>query len=548
MSKHLRRLKFKVPVWMPFVAVALLTMASFPFTHSLAGPKEKMDLLPGNFDLRVNGGEALNALVQEKVSATLRTAQLRVNTMELAVNQLRSRVPSAEVSFSTLTGSAEVVENKAGTLTAADPDRDGKTIVSDFLRENADVFGIRRDEVDQLDFIGESVNPEDGLRMVRFQQVVNGLPVFQSETRAIIDRDGRLFRTLGLLVSDSDQAEPLDNLMSAPEALVAAMNTVGIELEPSVMTSDKVGKRKVLVNANSRRIRDVATSQLVYFPVAPGILIPAWSQITFTRGDRDWYTLVDARTGALLWRKNMRQDASTQQARFRVYVQADGVTPADSPAPHSPTTNTVGTGAQYAEISPSIVNMLTAQTTTASPNGWIPDGGTTTTGNNADAYLDRVQGSGETNVPDIGALDNNGRPIGNPDANTNNRDFLGTSLRDFETTYLPPPQGGNPESGQTATGVGTPFDTFRRAAVAQLFYTANWYHDRLFSLGFNEAAGNFQTINFSGMIRLRPRRKMALPLVTAISQRRRTERPGVCRCLSLPVQSSIAMVAWMPCL
>ncbi len=35
--------------------------------------------------------------------------------------------------------------------------------------------------------------------------------------------------------------------------------------------------------------------------------------------------------------------------------------------------------------------------------------------------------------------------------------------------------------------------------MTQLFYLTNWYHDQLFQLGFDEAAGNFQTINFSGM-------------------------------------------------
>ena len=33
------------------------------------------------------------------------------------------------------------------------------------------------------------------------------------------------------------------------------------------------------------------------------------------------------------------------------------------------------------------------------------------------------------------------------------------------------------------------------ASVTQLFYTANMYHDLLYELGFNEAAGNFETSN-----------------------------------------------------
>ena len=35
--------------------------------------------------------------------------------------------------------------------------------------------------------------------------------------------------------------------------------------------------------------------------------------------------------------------------------------------------------------------------------------------------------------------------------------------------------------------------------ITQLFYVTNWYHDQLFQLGFDEAAGNFQQTNFSGM-------------------------------------------------
>ena len=101
------------------------------------------------------------------------------------------------------------------------------------------------------------------------------------------------------------------------------------------------------------------------------------------------------------------------------------------------------------------------------------------------------------NVCDTGALDANGRPVGNPDAFGNNRDFLGSAARNFD--YTPAPLGGNPDAGDTPTGTGAPQDAFRRGAVTQLFYLTNWYHDRLFHLGFDEAAGNFQTVNFSGL-------------------------------------------------
>lgn len=37
--------------------------------------------------------------------------------------------------------------------------------------------------------------------------------------------------------------------------------------------------------------------------------------------------------------------------------------------------------------------------------------------------------------------------------------------------------------------------TYTNASVTQLFYTANMYHDLLYDLGFNEAAGNFEANN-----------------------------------------------------
>ncbi|MFO1529753.1 MAG: M36 family metallopeptidase, partial [Kiritimatiellia bacterium] len=60
--------------------------------------------------------------------------------------------------------------------------------------------------------------------------------------------------------------------------------------------------------------------------------------------------------------------------------------------------------------------------------------------------------------------------------------------------------GSNPDAGQDPDAAGyngtTTGDVFRRGLVTQLFYVSNWYHDILYTLGFDEAAGNFQTENF----------------------------------------------------
>ncbi len=478
----------------------------------------KVRRLP-NVDIRTTEPGTMSNIAAANASSITQRLQARKTAVDRAIARLKTFSRGAQAKSSPLTGAVEVLRSTTGALSAPAPGRNGEDIVRGFIAANSDLYGISSKDISNLKFYGESVSGGSGMRMVRVEQTVNGLPVFQSETRFILDSEGRVFRSTGLMIPDvAVKAPNFEQMISAEVALSAAMNSVEISLDSSQasLASTNVDGTEVEVIPNNPNIAGNVTSKLVYFPLAPGILVPAWSQVTFTNGDADWYTLVDASSGRLLWRKNIRDNASTHDARFRVFVQADGTTPADSPAPLSPSNATVGSNTQPPGISPTIVSMFTAMSLAASPNGWIDDcpGGvctaaqTQTIGNNVHAYLDRVGGAGAggANQPDTAAssvIDGDGKPMGNLDTNSRNRDFLGTTPRDFQTNYLPPPQGGNPEAGQTPTGNGNngtlAVDQFRRGMLTQLFYVTNWYHDKLFLLGFDEAAGNFQLTNFSGM-------------------------------------------------
>jgi extracellular elastinolytic metalloproteinase len=98
--------------------------------------------------------------------------------------------------------------------------------------------------------------------------------------------------------------------------------------------------------------------------------------------------------------------------------------------------------------------------TTASPFGWQNDGSTTyttTRGNN---------GIAQANYEGDNAYLNDYRPT----ATGSNFNF------DFNPAW-------------------TNYKTYSNSSVTQLWYTANMYHDLLYTLGFNEAAGNFETSN-----------------------------------------------------
>lgn len=472
-----------------------------------------------NLDVRITEPRTMSDIAAANASSITERLQTRKTSVEQALSRLRTFSRGAQAKSSPLTGAVEVLRSTTGAMSAPAPGRDAEDIVRAFISVNSDLYGLTSKDIAALRFMGESVSGGSGMRMVRVEQTVNGLSVFQSETRFILDSQGRIHRSTGLMIPNASATKlEFGDLISAQAALGFAMNSVEIQTDSSqaTLTNANVDGTQVEIVANNPDIAGNVTSKLVYFPLAPGIMVPAWAQVTFTESSGDWYTLVDATSGKLLWRKNIRANASTHDARFRVYVQADGTTPADSPAPLSPSNATVGSNTQPPGIAPTIVSMFTAMSSTASPNGWIDDcpGGvctaaqTQTIGNNVHAYMDRVGGAGAggANQPDTAAssvLDGDGKPIGNPDTNGRNRDFLGTAPRDFQTNYLPPPQGGNPEAGQTPTGNGNngtlAVDQFRRGMLTQLFYVTNWYHDKLFLLGFDEAAGNFQLTNFSGM-------------------------------------------------
>ena len=474
-----------------------------------SGAKPSLRMLDARVNYRAGYVKA-TAARPGKAASGLAEAKKDTTEIVAAIEKLQgSTLPTLKVKLSEYTGGIAEIRSTKGSLTAPSGGS-SEQIVRTFLAQNAATFGFTAADLSDLVVLGDSPGGGSGLRMLRMEQQIDGRPIFQSETRFILDRNGRLVQGAGRLVPHAREFAggiSAGSFMTPAQAITALLAFEGKTVDPAVVAATPIGSGRTELTVPDDYVGGPAYARQVLFPLGPGLLVPAWSLNVFTSGDADWYAIVDAQTGALLWRKNVRAYASAHDARFRVYVQADGVTPADSPAPASPNAVAPGAGTQFPEIAPTIVSMHTAMNAVASPNGWIDDcpGGvctaaqTQTLGNNALICLDR-DGAGN-NVCDTSAnsvVDGNGRPMGNPDANSRNRDFLGTTPRDFQTNFLPAPQGGNPDVGQTPTGNGVPQTIFRRGMMTHLFYLTNWYHDKLFALGFDEASANFQQTNFSG--------------------------------------------------
>ena len=197
-------------------------------------------------------------------------------------------------------------------------------------------------------------------------------------------------------------------------------------------------------------------AQLSWLPVNADTAKLTWDVTLMSLKRREMFrVLVDAKTGGVIMRTSLTNDISN--ASYRVHANATNLTPFDSPTPFSPGPPTPGS-AQPAEVARNLIT-LQAIDTTASPNRWIDDLGTQTFGNNVDAHLD-LSGT-------------------NPTYGTGTHATSATRVFDFTLDLTQAP------------------GTYQSAAITELFYLCNWYHDKLYALGFTERAGNFQQNNFS---------------------------------------------------
>lgn len=185
--------------------------------------------------------------------------------------------------------------------------------------------------------------------------------------------------------------------------------------------------------------------------------VPIWYPLDMLSVVKAWDMLVDAdhETHRLIVRADTGEVVEDYNCTWALEPITLQVYTNDSPTPFSPGMSApTNYTPPYADRQ---LLTLSALDTNASPQGWIPDGSNELEGNNVEAYVD---------------LDDDDVADDSPVA--------GSPYRTFQPAFDP---------AQPAT-------QYRDAARVQPFYAANLFHDRLYQLGFDEAAGNFQQNNF----------------------------------------------------
>jgi uncharacterized protein (TIGR03437 family) len=404
-----------------------------------------------NFDIRANLNRSLPAPPEETTEDTnTATNKNRARIeVETAAQELQAEHPRTTIRWSSLTGTPSRIANLSEALT--EPSREqADSIARRFLKDQSALFRLRDDEVNNLKIERQDRTAHNGITHLIYEQRVNNVEIFQGNFKIHVDRTGSVLAASGeLMPNAASRVNRLEARVSSVDALRRAAQFAGVEtiINPVPRAESQNPERETSFGA----VPDVAseaTARLVYFPLTDKSLRLAWEVTLWMQDSPDVYLIVvDAERGSLLFRYNC---TNYENPHGQVFT-------GDSPRPDSPHVNDNPPTVEREDLPFNGAPFF--PTTDKHYDWWNGQSQTTLVSNNTDTHLDR---SGAVNVPD------------EPLLTVSNSNFS------FPLDLNQPPT----------------IEDNQKAAQANVFYWVNRYHDILYTFGFTESAGNFQTDNF----------------------------------------------------
>lgn len=303
-----------------------------------------------------------------------------------------------------------------------------------------------------------------GAIIATFSGTHGGLRIFRDELKVVMTRELELVALSGYLTPQRKALGRFD-LHELTAVGVAFEDLTGRPVETQqareVFAADaQAGYRRWVLPNEVAPVR----TRAVYFPLAQG-LEPAFyveldvGEASSTDSEMFSY-VVSAKDGRLLFRKDLK---AREAFSYRVWAETTApFRPHDGPQGLDATPHPTGLPDLWAApyVAPQLLTLASGPISTNDP--WLPATAVTTSGNNTLAFGDTASPNGFSSA-DV-------------------KPQLSGALA-FDLTY-------DPAVGPTATA------TQRQAAIVQLFYDINFFHDWYYDDGFNEAAGNAQQANF----------------------------------------------------
>lgn len=362
------------------------------------------------------------------------------------------------------------------------------------IRSNPEKYGVSAADVDELEVTDAYTTAQNQVTHVYVRQAVDGTPVAGSLANVNVDRRSEVVHFGSRLVADVDEAASGSATLSPVQAVEAAARGLGLTAPVGLQLlgeSTDGDVRTALVSDGGIATRPIPAA-LTYQATADAVRLAWIVEIEQPDSQFWWVASVDAETGALLQSENLViSEKSSDAAEQADEGAARGGPLKTETAPEGFGTGLepVADGAKYRVFQQPLESpndgprtLVTNPADPAfSPYGWHDLDGRpgpdtrTTTGNNADAYADTIQ-SREGLVTGAGVdgpQNNEADPGSQPTSSTLEFDYVADDRL-------------------------TPA-SYREAAVTNLFYWTNIMHDFTARFGFDEAAGNFQVVNYTGL-------------------------------------------------
>jgi uncharacterized protein (TIGR03437 family) len=402
-----------------------------------------------NFDIRAGHMRTLET--QPGIDTVTGSTQAR------GVRLKRER-PSVQMRWSSLTGTPSRIWSFTESIGAPNQG-DAATTARRFIREHPDLFQLSEGEVNELRMARRYRTAHNGLTHMTFQQQVNGRDVFQAQYAVHVTRNGSVVAASGELIPGVTRAINASSpRLNAAEALRIAAGEVDEQITgPVALRLQPGGPDQRQEFDRAAGFGDHVKARLVYFPLATNEVRLAWQFILIMLETPDVYFMImDAERGSLLYLYNLTcYDENPLNPHGQVFTK-------ESPRPNLPVTTNAPPIVEREDL-PFRASPYNGKTIFENSNPhydwWVGVNADNLISNNTSAYIDRDQQTNQPDQPRLAA----------PDGNFS-----------FPVDLT---QGPLIENNQ-------------KAAQVNLFYWVNRYHDILYSYGFNEAAGNFQTNNF----------------------------------------------------
>ncbi|MGQ0508097.1 MAG: M36 family metallopeptidase [Myxococcaceae bacterium] len=307
-----------------------------------------------------------------------------------------------------------------------------------------------------------------GAIILEFRRDVAGTPVFRDSIKVALNRRLEAVALSGYL-SPLPQSTPPVFTLTAQGALDTAFRDLTEAALPAeaLVLGESQGEwqwfnGEGVVAANGSRIARPLRTRPVLFPLTDA-LVPAYhlelevTPVDATTSSELYAYVISARDGAILFRKDLSAADS-----YRVWADPVTKIPHDGPQGTAGTPHPTGVpdGYQAPFAAPSLITLQSSYPFSKN-DPWLPANATVTRGNNVSAFADLATpdhlGDGDLQPATTAAL---------------------TFDRVYDVNAAP-----RATANQTA------------AAVTQLFYNVNFFHDWYYDLGFNEAALNGQDNN-----------------------------------------------------